>query len=74
MKCSYEMTSGTIKGEDGESYSSYGICAVAPDGTVKRRVLDVTINGEKLALLVKQCNDGELWIGHLDDVIEDFLS
>ena len=55
---------------------SYGI-AVCADGENSRQerwcLYDVTVNKERLALLVEQCNRLQLSPIHLKEIVEDFL-
>ena len=56
---------------------SYGIAAYADtDGTatVLARIGDITTEKERLAELVLRCNQFDLSVLHLKDVVEDFIS
>ena len=74
------VTYGIVKESyclNGKTRVSYGIAAYAAvDGTatVLAHICDITSNKEKLDELVLRCNQFELSILHLKDVIEDFIS
>ncbi len=62
-----------------ESRISYGIVACSnadQDGTatIIASVHDITDDKERLSKLVDDCNELELSIAHLNDVVEDFIS
>ena len=62
---------------NGSTRVSFGIAAYATEdgtATVLVHVGDITPNKEKLSELVWKCNQFELSIIHLRDVIEDFIS
>ena len=63
----------------GISRISYGIAAYAnaeQDGTatVRASVSDITTDKETLEALVFQCNQAQLSVLHLKDIVEDFLA
>lgn len=57
-------------------YTTYGILVTCENGgeTKERLVSDVSTDQAALQKLVDLCNEGQLDICHLDDVIEDFLN
>ena len=63
----------------GVSRVSYGIAAYADveqDGTatILAAVSDITSDRKKLEELVYRCNQAQLSVLHLSDVVEDFLA
>ena len=77
MQIFYKLIKGNYTLE-GNSYISYGIAAYKYDERKKKRVKllyieDITLNKKKLMRLVKDCNDLELSLIHIYDVVEDFL-
>lgn len=65
MSC-YKLT------ENEEETPGYGIEAVTDDMTV--RCDGVTTDKTAMIKLVALCNDSELEICHLDDILEDYLT
>lgn len=60
------------KKEIGE-YEAYGIEAQDENGNIIRCIYDISFEKEPLEELVEDCNELELDIIHLDDVIDDFF-
>ncbi len=62
----------------GHTYISYGIVAYVVEEpafpTVVASVHNITSDREGLSRLVSLCNQQELSLAHLDDVIDDFLN
>lgn len=54
------------------NYQTFGIRAIS-NGEVLMEIDDVTIDEERIKEFVRECNDGELSLIHIYDVIEDFL-
>ena len=73
MECNFERISKIIKTEDGLEIETYGIKAVSKNGNVLKSVDDITTDSQKLDKFISLCNQGNLALRHLNDVIEDFL-
>lgn len=67
MKCKYEVISDSTGGV------CYGIAVYSADGGIVAEVRDISTNGAAVADLVDKCNNLELSLLHLYDVIDDFL-
>lgn len=73
-KMTYTVFSEEI---DSPSLGRYRTCSIAvtdAEGLLVRTVHDITPDREALEALAALCNELELSLCHLDDVIEDFLS
>ncbi len=73
MECKFEKISKTIKTEDGLEIETYGIKAVSKQGNILKSIDDITTDSQKLDKFISLCNQGNLALRHLNDVIEDFL-
>lgn len=79
MTITYGMITETYEGEEGERRVSYGMAAYADaekNGTtsIVASAADISGNRERVSVLVKLCNEGQLSLCHFADVIEDFLA
>lgn len=74
MTCTYCMRQDVIRDEEKRPYTVYGIEAVGPDGKILLSFSDLFFDREKAKSLVTLCNDGELSLSHLPDVVEDALA
>lgn len=75
----YALVEEKYLGENYENRISYGIVAcsnVETDGisTIVASVRDVTNDRRSICALIKRCNDLNLSVIHLNDVVEDFLA
>ncbi|MBQ9428588.1 MAG: hypothetical protein IJU41_03475 [Clostridia bacterium] len=73
MKTMFQVNTRTLYAEDGTPHVTFGIDAVAEDGTVENSVPDAFDTREKAEELAKRCNDYDLAPEHLLDVIEDAM-
>ena len=72
-KRAYSVFEEKLESEEGIQYKAYGIRVRGYEG--KDIVIsDVTDDREALESLVRLCNDGDLDIIHIYDVVEDFLA
>ncbi len=73
----YDIIDETYSDQD-DTYASYGIVAYTAENqplpTVVAMVHHITFNRKRLSQLVSLCNQGQLSLLHLEDVIDDFLS
>lgn len=69
----YKVKSEMIRTEEGGEYLSYGI-SVSLGDTEIITVSDVTTDSSALEGLAELCNEEELDVIHLEDVIQDFLA
>ncbi len=74
MTCTYCMKQDVIRDEEKRPYAVYGIEAVSPEGKILLSFSDLFFDREKAESLVTLCNDGELSLSHLPDVVEDALA
>ena len=73
MRIEYRLFTERLENEERGSYIAYGLEAVA-EGHVCRHISDISVDAAAVSSLVAQCNQKELDICHLDDVIEDWLA
>lgn len=73
MTVTYEMIEESIEYGDSRRIS-YGIAVYAGTDNMVASIHDITSDREKLAAFIGQCNQLELSLVHLADVIEDFLA
>lgn len=62
---------------DGAVRTSYGIAAYdAQSGVteVLAAIHDISVNEQEICTLVEKCNELNLYLEHLEDVVNDFLS
>lgn len=75
----YALVEEKYESENNDNRISYGIVAcsnVGTDGTatIVASVLDITNDKRRICALIKCCNDLNLSLIHLNDVVEDFLA
>ncbi len=74
MNYIYKLTDQTIKDEDNNCVTVYGIEAVLFNGEVLAFYDDVFFNQEKAGAFVEMCNAEELSLVHFEDAVEDALA
>ncbi len=71
----YQLRKDILYQQDAGDYTSYGIDAFNSQSNVLiRSIPDISLEKELLKNLISLCNDLQLDIIHLDDVVDDFLS
>lgn len=73
MSVTYSLTEGEISDEESESRKGYGIMGKSADGETAS-FPDVFTDRGRAEDLVRRCNEGELRLCHLLDVIYDTLN
>ncbi len=73
MYCTYKLNETIIKDEDGMTYTLYGIDALDTNGNIVKSVKNIFFQRSRATNLINLCNEGELALTHLADVIEDAL-
>ena len=73
MYCTYKLNETIIKDEDGMTYTLYGIDALDTNGNIVKSVKNIFFQRSRATNLINLCNEGELALTHLDDVIEEAL-
>ncbi len=69
----YRLAECTVYDEDGSAYRAYGIEARDAVDNIWKSYPDLFFDRKPAEELVLACNEGELDIVHLEDVIEDAL-
>lgn len=69
----YQTREDIILSEDGKKYIVYGVEAVDTQGTIVLSFPDVFFDQQKAKDLAALCNESELALFHLPDVIQDAL-
>lgn len=72
MEVTYEMTCATMYDHEIGAYTSYEMSA-SKDGKIIRSIPDISVNRNALEELVRKCNESNLAIVHMQDVVEDWL-
>lgn len=72
MRMEYRLFTEHLESEERGSYIAYGLEAVV-EGHVCRHISDISVDAEAVSSLAALCNQNQLDICHLDDVIEDWL-
>jgi hypothetical protein len=75
----YALVEEKYEGENNDNRISYGIVAcsnIETDGTstIVASVRDITNDKKRICALIKRCNNLNLSVIHLNDVVEDFLA
>lgn len=70
----YTLFTEELDSPDEGKYIAYGIEVSNGRGERLKTVRDITCDRSALEELVKLCNELDLALCHLDDVVEDFLS
>lgn len=71
----YQLRKDILYQQDTGDYTSYGIDVFNSQSNVLiRSIPDISLEKELLKNLISLCNDLQLDIIHLDDVVDDFLS
>ncbi len=52
---------------------TYGIDVFDDNNTLVKSVPDISFNKEEISGLIKDCNDLEVDVCHIDNIIEDFI-
>jgi hypothetical protein len=72
---SYKLRKDNLFHRNIGSYSSYGIDAFDDSSSNPiHSILDISTEKDSLENLICLCNESQLDIVHLDDVVEDFLT
>ena len=74
MNYIYRLNETTIADEDEKKYTVYGIDAVNDNGYILESHSDIFFGLLKAEKFVSLCNDCELKLIHLPDVIEDAIT
>lgn len=69
----YELTTAHIDDWGDISYTTYGIRAVDGQGKTAMIFPDIDVDKASVQRLVDKCNEGELRLIHLRDVLEDYI-
>lgn len=72
MRIEYRLFTERLENEERGSYIAYGLEAVA-EGHVCRHISDISVDAAAVRRLAMLCNQCQLDIHHLDDVVEDWL-
>ena len=71
----YQLRKDILYQQDAGDYTSYGIDVFNSQSNVLiRSIPDISLEKGLLKNLISLCNDLQLDIIHLDDVVDDFLS
>ena len=73
MDYAYTMRTDVIYDEDGKAFTVYGIEAISNSGEVLFSFPDIFFDIEKGKDFVKMCNDLEISLIHMPDVVDDAL-
>ena len=71
-KYRYSVLSQTLKNDEGEEYTAYGIKVLSGEEDIAV-ISDISVNYEEIRLLCSSCTENGLDPIHIYDVIEDFL-
>ena len=74
MSYTYCMRKDTIHDEDGKRYTVYGIEAVNSKGKILESFPDIFFDRQEAKRFVNLCNENDLELIHLADVVEDALA
>ena len=74
MNYIYRLNETTITDENGEKYTVYGIDAVNDNGYILESHTDIFFDRLKAEEFVSLCNECELELIHLPDVVEDAIT
>ncbi len=74
MVYKYALTENIAYDEDNNPHSIYGIKAINSNGETIKAYSDVFFDREEAEQFVRRCNDGELSLIHLQDVVEDAVT
>ncbi len=69
----YSLQKGTYSDEEGIDHAVYGVCATDVCGNVLESYPDIFFDEQKAERFVDLCNESELSLCHLQDVIEDLF-
>ena len=70
----YRLLIDTVRDDDGNQHTVYGIQSVSSDETVVLSISDISFDSQKAQVFVDLCNSLELSIIHFYDVLDDFLA
>lgn len=73
MSYMYQLNETNVEDEDGNVYIVYGIDAVDRAGNIIESFTDIFFERSKAESFVALCNECELSLIHLADVVEDAL-
>ena len=73
MSHTYQLNETTVKDKDGIVYTVYGIDAVNKKGKIVKSFTKIFYERSRAQDLVALCNECELSIIHLANVVEDAL-
>jgi hypothetical protein len=69
----YELTNIAIDGDANLRYTTYGVKALDHDGNVVAAYDDVSTDRQGMEELVGKCNECDLHVLHLEDVLLDLI-
>ena len=73
MSYTYKLNETTVEDEDGNVYIVYGIDAADKAGNIIESFTDIFFERSNAESFVALCNECELSLIHLADVVEDVL-
>lgn len=74
MQHTFRMRKDRLCDEDGSEWIVYGVEAVDSSGTVLYRCSDIFFDGKTAADFIRQCNEKEVELSHIPDIISDVLA
>ena len=74
MSYTYHLRTDFILDEEGNKHIVYGVSAIQTDGTILMSVSDVFFDAQQAKAFVACCNQYEVSLIHLMDVIDDALT
>ncbi len=69
----YKIRKDNINFEDIGKCDTYGIDVFDDKGVLVKEIPDISFNENEMTKLVADCNEFEVDICHIDNIIEDFL-
>lgn len=69
----YEMTSDVVDGGEDMEYTTYGIKAVDENTEVVAHYRDVSTNMDFVRQIIEKCNQYQVDVLHLEDIILDSI-
>ena len=73
MQVKYTLRTDTVTDDESHKYIVYGITALDKFENVLQTVSDLFFDRQKAEAFIKLCNEEELELIHLQDVIEDLF-
>ena len=69
----YKLRTDTVFDENNAAFLVYGIDAVEENGEIVKSIADIFFDKNKAEEFIAVCNENELSIEHLEDVVDDVL-